>query len=232
MSDIEKIHKAREATLPHLNKSSSEDSGLNQATYTLSTESKDALNSLQQQMNNAINERAPSEVSESSIPDESKLDPVFHGMMSPPDITVASVARRKEIESRLSPIRIDDLFVSGEIRQKVVIRPNRLTVTFRTLKGREDLYIKRRLNEVKDEVVRYAEDRFLYMLLCAHIYSYNGKELTHIMENGQISNSNFDKRFDELCNVPNVLVEEIWVNFRWFEDRVKKALESDNLKNG
>ena len=107
-----------------------------------------------------------------------------------------------------------------------------IIIFFRILKGKEDLYIKKRLNEVKDDVVRYAEDRFLYMLLCAHIHSFNGKELTNIFEDGKISNINFDKRFDELCNIPSVLIEEIWVNFRWFEDRVKTALESDNLKSG
>ena len=182
-------------------------------------------------MQSAVETRAPSEGK--PVEDERKvLDPIFYGMAAPPDLSVASVARRKEIEARTSPVRIDDLFVSGEIRQSVVIRPNRLTVVFRTLKGKEDLYIKKRLNEVKDDVVRYAEDRFLYMLLCAHVYSYNGQVLTDIFEDGKISNTNFNKRFEELCNIPSVLIEEIWVNFRWFEARVKQALESDNLKGG
>ena len=228
MNDQDKIKKARKATLGHL----SNEGVIEQASYTLSKESMDAMETISAQMQSAVESKAPSEESSSGLPEDRILDPAFQGMMAPPSLSAASVARRKEVESRLSPIRIDDLFVSGEIRQKVEIRKNRLVVIFRTLKGKEDLYIKRRLNEVKDDVVRYAEDRFLYMLLCAHVHSYNGKELTNIFENGKISNINFDKRFEELCNIPSVLIEEIWVNFRWFEDRVRLALESDNLKSG
>jgi len=231
MENQNKIQKAREATLPHLNKPKDE-SGYQQASYSLSQNSKDSLEALSNQMKSAVDSRAPSERTSPKKDESRTLDSMFHGMASPPDLSVASVARRKEVESRTAPVRIDDLFVSGEIRQKVVIRPNRLTIVYRTLKGKEDLYIKKRLNEVKDDVVRYAEDRFLYMLLCAHIHSYNGQELTNIFEDGKISNVNFDKRFEELCNIPSVLIEEIWVNFRWFEDRIKSALETDNLKSG
>ena len=112
------------------------------------------------------------------------------------------------------------------------IRPNRLEITFRTLRGAEDLYIKKRLNEVRNDVVRYAEDRFVYMLLCAHIHSYNGRDFTPILKDGSIDPVSFDKRFEDLCNIPNILIEEIWVHYRWFEERVKEALKADNLKSG
>jgi hypothetical protein len=230
MSNKHKIKKARDATLSHLKPKDEGEPQIAQASYNLSDSSRAALDNIADHMNSAVENISPSE--NATAPDEALLDPAFHGMAMPPNLSIASVARRKIIESRLSPIRIDDLFVSGEIRQKVEIRPGRLVIVFRTLKGKEDLYIKRRLNEVKDDVIRYAEDRFLYMLLCAHIHNYNGKEFTNIFDNGRISNINFDKRFDELCEIPSILIEEIWVHFRWFEDRVKQALESENLKSG
>ena len=160
------------------------------------------------------------------------MDSAFTEMALPPDIGIASVGKRKEIEGRIEPINIDDLFVSGELRQVVPIRPGRLEVVFKTLKGAEDLYIKKRLNEVRNDVVRYAEDRFVYMLLCAHIHSFNGKVFTPFLKEGGIDELSFDKRFEELCNIPNILIEEIWVHYRWFEERVKAALKEDNLKNG
>ena len=175
---------------------------------------------------------APPVPSSKAIDEYAVLDSAFKDMAMSPDISVASVGKRKEIESRIEPIRIDDLFTTGEIRHDVSIRPNRLEITFRTLRGAEDLYIKKRLNEVRNDVVRYAEDRFVYMLLCAHIHSYNGKEFTPILKDGAIDPVSFDRRFEDLCNIPNILIEEIWVHYRWFEERVKEALKTDNLKNG
>ena len=192
------------------------------------------LNEINAQIDSAVDTIAPSErATPDKLPDDKVYDELFRDVQFPPALSTASVARRKEIESRCDPIRIDDLFVSGEIRQRVEIRPRRLDVVFRTLKSREDLYIKRRLNEVRNENARYAEDRFLYMFLCAHLHAYNGKNLPSIFdEAGNIRDDLFDKRFAFMGDVPQILLEEIWVNYRWFEDRVRRALEADNLKGG
>lgn len=229
MSNTDKIKKARESTLAHLNKPDTKEEV--KPAFQMSESSKRALESIAQQMQSA-SEDSPTPVREPKQDDYATLDPAFKEMAMAPDINVASVGKRKEIESRIEPIRIDDLFISGEIRQVVPIRPDRLEITFRTLRGAEDLYIKKRLNEVRNDVVRYAEDRFVYMLLSAHIFSYNGTEFTPILKNGAIDELSFDKRFEELCNIPNILIEEIWVHYRWFEERVKDALKADNLKNG
>lgn len=229
MSNKEKIKKARASTLKHLNKEPAKP--IAEPGPLLSSESKKALEQIAQQIETSVNE-APSKPQATKVNEYETIDPIFDSMALPPDIAVASVGKRKEIEGRLEDLAIDDLFTMGELRQHVPIRPSRLEVTFRTLKGAEDLYIKKRLNEVRNDVVRYAEDRFVYMLLCAHIHAYNGKEFTPIMKSGEVDPISFDKRFEDLCNVPNILIEEIWVHYRWFEDRVKLALKSDNLKGG
>lgn len=201
----------------------------------MSPETTRLLNEINSQMSAAVEHVAPSErvSAPAQKPDDQVYEEMFRDSPFPPPIGIASVARRKEIEARCADIRIDDLFVSGEIRQSVEIRPRRLEVVFRTLKSREDLYIKRRLNEVKNENARYAEDRFLHMFLCAHIHSYNGRLLPAITdENGSIRDELFDKRFAFMGEIPQVLLEEIWVNYRWFEDRVRRALEADSLKGG
>lgn len=228
MDKIDKIRKARAAE-----DRPSPQGQPSQQGFHLSDDSKRAMESISAQMRSAQSSIAQSE-SPTAVIDESKVvDSAFDHMTSKPNLAIASIARRKEVESRCEDVRIDELFVSGELRQRVEIRPNRLNVTYRTLSSREDLYIKRRLNEVRDENLRYAEDRFLYMLLAAHVHTYNGRELPSILdENGDIKDALFDKRFKFICDLPQLIMEEIWVNFIWFEARVRRALEAENLSGG
>ena len=201
--------------------------------FNVSDDNRRAMDEIVAQMHSAQASAAPSENPMSTISDYEILDDAFSDMLSKPSLKIGSVGRRKEIEARCGEVHIDELFVSGELRQHVVIRPGRLEVTYRTLKGKEDLYIKRRLNEVRDENARYAEDRFLYMLLCAHVQSYNGSKLPSIFdENGRVSDSAFNARFEALCEIPQVLIEDVWVNYVWFERRVRRALEAENLSGG
>lgn len=201
--------------------------------FNISSENKKTLDAIASQMSSATNSVAQSENTDLAVDERKTIDPAFKHMGTPPSLAIASIARRKHVEGGLDAVRIDELFVSGELRQKVTIRPNRLEVTYRTLSGREDLYIKKRLNEVRDENLRYAEDRFLYMLLAAHVHTYNGKELNSIFnENGDIQDDLFDKRFNFICDLPQIIMEEIWVNYVWFEERVRRALEAENLNYG
>ncbi len=225
--NIDKIRKARASESPSQSPS-------HQAhNFNISPDNKKALDAIASQMNQAKASIAPSEKTELAIDESKTIDPAFKSMNSKPSLAIASIARRKHVESRLAELKIDELFVSGELRQKVSIRPDRLEVIYRTLSGREDLYIKRRLNEVRDENLRYAEDRFLYMLLAAHVQSYNGKDLNSIFnEKGDIQDDLFDKRFNFICDLPQIIMEEIWVNYVWFDERVRRALEAENLNYG
>jgi hypothetical protein len=201
--------------------------------FSVSEDNKKAMDQIMNQMASAQAAPAPSENTKNVVSDYEILDDAFKDMVAKPSLRIGSVGKRKEIESRCGEVKIDELFVSGELRQLVQIRPNRLEIVYRTLKGKEDLYIKRRLNEVRDENIRYAEDRFLYMLLCAHVQTYNGKKLPGIFDDaGNISDSAFDERFNAICEIPQVLIEEVWVNYVWFEQRVRRALEGENLKGG
>lgn len=228
MEKIDKIRKARAAESREAPSAQSPSQG-----FELSEGSKRAMESISAQMRTASTSVAESESPSSLLPDSKVIDGSFEHMSTKPSLSIASVARRKEVESRCPEVQIDELFISGELRQQVTIRPKRLVVTYRTLSSREDLYIKRRLNEVRDENLRYAEDRFLYMLLAAHVHTYNGKELPSTQdEKGEIQDALFDKRFKFICDLPQLIMEEIWVNFIWFEARVRRALEAENLSDG
>lgn len=215
----ERVNKQTKGTLD--NKPSG---GLN---IPISDETKSILNQISNQMDNPVIEDVDTTLS------EDELDPLFKDMLSPPNKSEASIKMRKKIESNLKPIEIDSLFMTGELHQKVHIIPGKFSLTFRTLKAKEDLYIKRRLNDVKSEVVRYAEDRFLLMQLAAHITEINGVALPEIVDpKGDISDEAFDARFKRVSDLPLVLIQKLWVNWMWFQDRVNKAMNPDFLGGG
>tara|TARA_B100000214_G_C23960852_1_gene625189 strand:- start:708 stop:1385 length:678 start_codon:yes stop_codon:yes gene_type:complete len=194
----------------------------------LSEDTKNMLNQISEQMDNPKMD-APVDTEES----EDRLEDTFKDMLNPPAVTEASVKMRKAIEANLKPIDIDTLFMSGELKQRVPIIKGKFTVTFRTLKASEDLYIKRRLNDVKSEVVRYAEDRFLLMQLAAHISDINGVAFPEITDpKGDIVDDAFEERFKKVANLPLVLIQKLWVNWMWFQDRVNKSMNPDFLESG
>jgi len=197
----------------------------------ISEKTRDALDAIADQIDSAVSAPAKSEAP--VIDEETTYDPAFADMVSRPNIAVASIAARKRSEAGLRPLQIDDLFVTGEVRQRVWIIPNKLSITFRTLNASEDLYIKRRLNDVRNEVIRYAEDRFLMMQLAGHIAQINDESLQAMTSTkNEISDDAFDQRFARVAKLPIVLIERVWVQWVWFQDRVAKAMSPDFLGHG
>jgi len=200
-------------------------------TMPVSEKTRDAIEAISEQIDSAVSATAPSETPKA--PDDQRYDDMFETMQSRPSLAIASVAARKRTEAQLRPIQIDDLFITGELRQRVPVIDGKLTVTFRTLNAGEDLYIKRRLNDVRNEVIRYAEDRFLMMQLAAHVAEINNEQLPPMTSaRGDISDEQFDQRFARVAKLPTVLIERVWVQWMWFQDRVNKAMSPDFLDRG
>lgn len=208
--------------------------GLALPSISLSDNTKANLEAITKQMETASRQVAPSETITSPKIDESNtVDPLFDNMEYKPDVKIASIALRKAVEAKLKPISIDDLFISGEVRQRVDIIPNKLSVVFRSLRTGEDLYVKKRLIEVKTESARYAEERFLLQNMCCFIHEINGETFPPIMDsNDKIDDKAFDERFNKISKLPQILLDRLWIHWRWFEDRVRKALDYDFLGNG
>ena len=186
---------------------------------------------ISEQMDSAVVEEAPSE--RAAEKPEDTIDPLFSSMLTPPSLKVASLAAKGRLNKSLPALQIDDLFISGEIRQKVQIVPQRMSVVYRTLTSADDLYVKRRLRDVKAEAPRYVEERYITMLLAAHLEEINGEPMPPMTDShGDIKDELFDKRFARVCKVPYVLMERLWVNWRWFEERVSEALNGDFLGDG
>lgn len=213
--------------------------GLALPSISLSDNTKSQLEAISKQMEVASKQVSPSEnitkdSSQGLKQDESLVyDPIFDNMDIKPDIKLANVALRKAVEAKLKPISIDDLFISGEVRQRVEIIPGKLSVVFRSLRTGEDLYVKKRLIEVKTESARYAEERFLLQNMCCFIHEINSETFPPIMDsNDKIDDKAFEERFLKISKMPQVLLDRLWIHWRWFEDRVRKALDYDFLGNG
>lgn len=196
--------------------------------FSMSKDTEKALQEIEAQMD------TPEITSAEDFIDESKvLDPIFKDFTNPPELSNASVKARKMIESKLDPIEIDSLFITGEIRQDVELIKGKFKVEYRTLKANEDLYIKKRLSDVRNEVVIYSENRYMLMQLAAHVSAIGGSSLPSMVDKeGNISDELFDERFKKIADLPMVLLQKVWVNWLFFQDRVAKAMSPDFLENG
>ena len=195
--------------------------------FTPSEKTTQALNEIAEQMQSPDAPHVgPAEIDESEV-----LDDAFKDMAAPPSVKIANKAFRKKLEARLKPIDVSTLFLRGEVVQEVPVLRG-LTVEFRTLSSAEDLFIKQRLTEVKAEVVRYVEDRFMIMQLAAHLYSINGEKLPACLVDGKINQERFDERFERVVQFPVSVVERLWVHWIWFQTRVNLVLDDDFLTVG
>lgn len=195
--------------------------------FTPSEATQKALNAIAEQMQSPdAADIGPVDVDESTI-----LDDAFKHMSAPPSVKIANKAFRKKLEAKLRPIDVSTLFLKGEITQEVPVL-NGLTVVFRTLSSAEDLFIKQRLTEVKTEVVRYVEDRFMIMQLAAHLFSINGEKLPACLVDGKVDQELFDQRFERVITLPVSVVERLWVHWVWFQTRVDDILNDDFLTVG
>jgi hypothetical protein len=68
--------------------------------------------------------------------------------------------------------------------------------------------------------------------LCSYIHSLNGEVFPPLVDKGVVSEEAFKKRQDKLSALPQLVLEDIWVNQRWFLARVRAAATADNLKGG
>ena len=141
--------------------------------------------------------------------------------------------RRKEIEAKLRPMRVEDIILNGEVRQDVEVAPN-VIVTYRSVGGDEDLAIKQMMFGEKGGD-RYIYDKYTLMQLTLGIVSINNFPLpSHLDPEGNIHEPKFLEKFKKLSKFPLQFLANLGVNYAWFDERVRLLFlsESDELKNG
>jgi len=139
--------------------------------------------------------------------------------------------RRKRIESRCTPMSLEDYIVNGGVKQTVPIVPGRVEPTFRTAGTDEDLEIKRMMFGMQGTDV-YIANRYSLMQLTLSLFAFNGEPLPdHLDKNGDFDEDRFQTKFNKVKKYPTQLAEDLYYNYTWFDERVKKLFDED-LGNG
>jgi hypothetical protein len=193
----------------------------------------------QQQQQQATNEVVNSEPVKAEEPkEEEKItneDDFYEDYDDSEDIStkLASDQRKKLIESRLEPMRVEDLITHGYVEQEVPIIPGKVSYTFRSTSGGEDLGIKKLIHSEAGEGSRYVLDKYSIMNLALSLVKINDTVLpSHKDENKDFSNELFDIKFKKVLAYSNQLIADMAVNFYWFDQRVRELLIAEQLGNG
>jgi hypothetical protein len=144
--------------------------------------------------------------------------------------------QRKIIEARCSPIVIDDIVTMGFVKQRVPIVPGKFEPEFQSMRGDEDLAIKRLImveNKGLEVTERYLLDKFALMGVTIGLYAVNGNVLpTHLDSTGKFNEELFWQKYDQVSRFPFHMLGSIGVNYYWFDIRVRTLFKADALGNG
>ena len=162
--------------------------------------------------------------------------PFEFGAMQSARSKLISDSRRKSIEERLDPLKIEDMVINRELLQTVPIVPGKLSVTLRTFNQREHLFCLRHVYKTGGSQLFIEELLNTCKLVCA-TFAINGAVLPeHRVNVGkreeEVDEDKFEEKMFHLSSFPVQLLADFSVQMIWFNNRVNKLLSLDNLKNG
>jgi hypothetical protein len=141
---------------------------------------------------------------------------------------------RKAIETKCTDMDFADLIITGRVTQVVPIVDEKLLVVFRSLLANENFWIEK--NAQKHASTDWAMRSWMgYARLAMSIESLNGTDFSaYSSKSGEIDDQMFVKRFKEVMNMGEKLIELLLINLNWFNDRVENLYKHDfeKLKNG
>lgn len=141
--------------------------------------------------------------------------------------------RRTAIEARCEPMRIEDLVMKDEVQQDVPILPGKLVVRFRSASPQENLFVKRIMAEEKVTSDQYLLEKYGLCQLALSLIAINGSSLpSHLDENGEPDDKLFQAKLRMIMKKSAYLIADLGINFFWFDLRVRRLLNPDDLKNG
>lgn len=140
---------------------------------------------------------------------------------------------RKAIETRCSPLDLDQLINDGEAHQTVPIVRNKVVPVFRTYSGLEELDLQRMMGEEELPNRNYARARFMLLRLVVGLYSLNGNPLPDHRSGRRIDRERFKEKFSVVGGYALATLNTLSVNYGWFLDRSEALfVDIDELKNG
>lgn len=175
--------------------------------------------------------------------DTPPLDPEFlQALMGGYTDKLQRKERREAIEERLEDVDLRDFLFGSGGTQTVPVIPDVFEVTYRLISGQEDLFAKRFAWEMcqdvgtgKDKETSQAfYDTVTGMVnVVLSIQGINGKDAPdHREPGGAVNEDVFIRKFNDLCSKPFIVLQDMWVNFTWFNERVRDQLDVESLGNG
>lgn len=151
-------------------------------------------------------------------------DPLYNPMMD--------VRRKKAIESNLTPIDFEDMIFKGYSDQEIEIRAG-FRIVFRTMTTQQSLWIEQRMRDVAEEVMQYGRHYMSIVQIACCLQSVNGRpigsSLSTFVKPSQKDEFNdaLERKLEAVLQMPQVITDDLIVNFTWFQGRVRKALAGD-----
>lgn len=167
-------------------------------------------------------DRADKELQRSAV----DLDGIVHARNS-----LLREERRKVIENRLEPLDLADMITKREIQQNVPVVPGRMEFLFRTLSHEENIFCLRYVYEFPGSEAYVNELLNTAKLVCS-IVAINEAMLHNHMKGKEVDRDEFQAKWDQVVSFPVQLVGDMSVQLIWFNNRVNKLFDIDNLKNG
>lgn len=141
--------------------------------------------------------------------------------------------RRAEIEKRLEPMRLEDLILKNEVTQDVVLVPGKFTAKFRSTTPQESLFVKRLMSDETVTSDQYLMEKFsIYNLVCSLVSVNDVNLVNHLDENGEPNDDLFKKKLKIVLKKSMYVIADLGLNWYWFDLRVRRLLNPDDLKNG
>lgn len=140
--------------------------------------------------------------------------------------------RREEIEKRLVPMDIHDLFVKDEVRQNIPVIPGKFEVVLRSVSPEENLFIKQIMAKDSNGSDSYVVEKLGICQLACALVSVNGVEFIDHRKNNEPDEELFKKKIKQVMRKPGVLINDLSLQYVWFDIRVRKLLVQENLGNG
>jgi hypothetical protein len=185
----------------------------------------------------------PPEAAEPEEDESPPMDPEFVKALMGGYVDKMQRKERKEaIEARLEKIDLRDFLFGSGGTQMVPIIPDVFEVDYRLISGQEDLFSKRfawdmcqKAGTGKDKETSQAFYDTVTGLVnvVLSVQAINSEDLPdHRQPDGTVEETVFSKKFTDFCNHPFLVLQDMWVNFTWFNERVRDQIDVESLGNG
>lgn len=141
--------------------------------------------------------------------------------------------RKRLIESRCSKMDFRDLLEKDEVRQVVPIRPDDFVVEYRSMTPAESLFIKQIMSKEENRTELYVVEKYGLCQLACGLVAINGTYYApHFTKDGDVDEEVFTSKLKKLTKKSGYIIADLALNYHWFDLRVRRLINVDEVGNG